>query len=533
MNAITKRYNNKTILHNIYFKLDKSEKIGLLGRNGSGKTTFFKLLMGIEEADEGMIEIDDGMSFGYFSQFSELRGNERIVDILDGEFARVHEIETELSEIDGKIAECLDEKKTMNYVKKQMKLFAEMDHLDAWNYRYKIETVLSKLQFSETHRNLPVSQLSGGWRNRASLALLLIKNPDIILLDEPTNFLDSEGVKWLADWIKKLPATVIVVSHDRYFLDLATTKMIEIENNKLYEYSGNYSEYVKQKRSRKAELERDFEHEEELLIMEQNEIKDRSTLRKLIDSGDSAYGYLERKMANINRNRPQLNSEKVVTSLYYDLYVPEKTVNVEKISVEYDGREIFENVSFDMAGGERMGIVGPNGCGKTTLINVLTSEMKQSGGRISWGVGRMIYFNRVLDELNGNELVYQNIYTESELNSSRKKVYKFVKLLGFAECDMKEKIGNLSGGQKARVALAKCLLSGCTMIILDEPTNHLDISSIQTIECALLNFPGSIIFVSHDTFFIDKLATRLLAYKDNTFVDFRGNMTMYQNNMAI
>jgi len=316
ISGLTKKYGAKTVLHNIYFKADKSEKIGLTGKNGSGKTTLFKLILGKEQPDDGFIEIDGGLTFGYFSQFSELDGDECIIDILDREFYRVHELETALGKAEREISECRDERELKALVNNQMALFSEMDMLDGWNYKYKIATVLSKLNFSEEHRRLPVAQLSGGWRNRASLALLLIKEPDVILLDEPTNFLDADGVEWLAEWIKKSPATVIAVSHDRCFLDGVTSKIAEIENNRIYEYSGGYSAFIRQKKLKSKDIERDFVHEEELLIMEENAIKDRAELQKQLKNAKGGRGKLEKKMTGITKNITPLPAETIVTSLY-------------------------------------------------------------------------------------------------------------------------------------------------------------------------------------------------------------------------
>jgi len=533
INAVTKKYGGKTVLHNIYFKADKSEKIGLVGKNGSGKTTLFKLILQREQPDEGIIEIDGGLSFGYFSQFSELNDDDCILEILDREFYRVHELEKELGKIEMNISNCKDDRELKSLVNGQMKLFAEMDSLDGWNYKYKISTVLSKLNFSEEHQLLPVAQLSGGWRNRASLALLLIREPDVILLDEPTNFLDTDGVNWLAEWIKKSQATVIAVSHDRCFLDAVTSKIVELENNRIYEYEGGYSKYIKQKKIRSKDLEKEFVHEEELLIMEENAIKDRAELQKIIKSGKNENNRIEKKISGITKKITPLPAETVVTSLYWGRHVPGKILNVENISAQYDENKVFENVSFELFGGERMAVIGRNGCGKSTLIKTLTEELKPSSGKINWGSGAtMIYFNEILDELDENDTVTHNINIYGDaFGAPRKKVNKFLELFGFSEYTIADRIGNLSGGQKARVALAKCLLSGCNTIILDEPTNHLDITSIQSMECALVNYPGTVIFVSHDAFFIDKTATRILVYKNGTFENYAGNLSMYNANM--
>jgi len=529
INSVTKKYGGKTVLHDIFFKADESQKIGLVGKNGSGKTTLFKLILKKEEPDSGTIEVDDGLSFGYFSQFSELDDEKCISDILDNEFSRVHKLEKEIDDIGDKIAGCIDEKEQLILIKKQTELFAEMDALDGWNYKYKISTVLTKLNFSEEHRLLPVSRLSGGWRNRASLALLLIQEPNVILLDEPTNFLDTDGVNWLAEWIKKSSAAVIAVSHDRCFLDAVTSKTVEIENNRLHEYNGGYSEYIKQKKLKGKELERQFVYEEELLIMEENAIKDRAELQKALKSNKGERGKLEKQLSGITKKITPFPAETVVTSLYQGRHVPNKTINVENISACYGDKKIFENVSFELFGGERMAIIGRNGCGKSTLVKTLTGEIKPSFGKIAWGPGAtMIYFNEVLDELDEEDTVTHNINIYGDAyGAQRKKVNKFLQLFGFSEYAIADRIGNLSGGQKARVALAKCLLSGRNTIILDEPTNHLDITSIQSMECALINFTGTVIFVSHDAFFIDKTATRILIYRDGTFENHAGNLGIY------
>ena len=529
INSLTKKYGNKTILHNIFFKADKAERIGLVGKNGSGKTTLFKLILGTEQADEGEIQIDDGLSFGYFSQFSELDDDECILDVLDREFHEVHELECKLKEIESKLSDCTDEKELTMLINKQTDLFAAMDRIDGWNYKYKIATVLSKLNFSEEHQRLPAAQLSGGWRNRASLALLLIQEPDIILLDEPTNFLDTDGIEWLAEWIKKSSATVIAVSHDRCFLDAIISKIVEIENHRLHEYSGGYSEYIRQKKLKSKAIEQEFIDEEELLIMEENAIKDRAELQKMIKKNKGERSKLEKQISGISKKITPFPAETIVTSLYQGRYVPNKILNVENISAQYGDRVIIKDVSFELFGGERMAIIGRNGCGKSTLIKTLTNEIEPSVGKISWASGStMIYFNEILENLDGDDTVTHNINVYGDaFGAPRKKVNRFLKLFGFSDATLADRIMNLSGGQKARVALAKCLLSGCNTIILDEPTNHLDITSIQSMECALLNFPGTVIFVSHDRFFIDKVATRILVYQDGSFENYAGNFSMY------
>jgi len=532
INGATKKYDSKTVLNNIFFKLDKSDRIGLVGKNGGGKTTLLKLILNTEELTDGKIEIDRDITIGYFSQFCELDGNETIVQILDHEFAWVHKLEEELADIESQISNCTNDREMQTLINKQMTLFAEMEQHDGWNYKYKIDTVLTKLHFSKAHQHMPVAQLSGGWRNRASLALLLIKMPDVLLLDEPTNFLDTEGVTWLANWINKSQAAAIVVSHDRAFLDSVAKRIVEVENNRLHEYSGGYSDYIRQKKINIKELEREFVHEEELLIMEENSIKDRAELQKFLKNNRDNKTNVARKLADISKKITPLPAETIVTTLYEGVRTPNQIVNVENVSASYGDTQILSNVTFELFGGERLAIVGHNGCGKSTLIKMLTGKLKPSAGKISWGAStKVICFNDALDELDPDDTTGHSVYVFGDAyGAANKKINKFLRLLGFSDRDLTEKIRNLSGGQRARVALAQCLLSGCNTIILDEPTNHLDITSIQGMECALVNFPGTVIFVSHDVFFIDKTSTRLLVYENGSFMNYSGNLTMFSTN---
>lgn len=527
INGISKTYGRHPVLRDVWLKIDRGERIGLIGENGSGKTTLFRLLLDREEPDSGTIEIDDGLTIGYFSQFSELEEDRTIEAILDDEFHDVHELERALSEIETEIEQAAASGGDFDkLIRRQTALFEKMDRIDSWNYRYKIDTVLTKLHFSDVHRRCTVSELSGGWKNRCSLAQLLIRNPDIILLDEPTNYLDTDGIEWLAGWLTSSGRTVITVSHDRAFLEEVSTKICDIENCKIYEYSGSYADYIRQKQSRLREIENDGRNLGELLVMEENAIRDRVELNKRIRAGKSEDSGLGRQLANAAKRSSQTASEKTVASLYWDLYVPEKTVDVWHLDAGHDSKTVVHDVNFFLCGGERLGIVGPNGCGKSTLIDTLLERIPRINGKVTWGGGSRVFWNELLDEMNPNESVIQTISGGMTIDASRKKIRKFIQMLGLSDDMLNVRVGNLSGGQKSRVALTKALISGATTIILDEPTNHLDIATAQVLELALMNFPGSVIFTSHDRFFIDKVATRLLVYEEGTktFMNWNGTL---------
>ncbi|SFD83631.1 ATP-binding cassette, subfamily F, member 3 [Paenibacillus catalpae] len=504
---VTKKYEDAMIFRDIYFRLSQGERVGLIGRNGAGKSTVFKLIMGKDEPTSGKVEIDPQVKIGYFSQFSELSGSLSVQRELEMCFEQVALIERELQEVAEKLGLVTDDGEMDKLLSRQAELFEQMEHLDGWNVSVEINTVLTKLGFNDTSRHQPVDELSGGWRNRAALAKMLIQSPDVVLLDEPTNYLDMEGIAWLEQWLFRFKGAMILVSHDREFIDKVVTRTIEIENYHFQEYDGNYTDYVRKKKMRKKELDRQFEWEEELLLMEAEEIDSRGSKKTSKDR-------LSRQLAD-NKKRIEPHPVNVlITDIYEKLRFPDKLCEVKQISQTYDGRQIFENVSFDIQKEDRLVIVGPNGSGKSTLIKVLTGQEKPQSGEVIWERGvSYASFNRMWEELDPKDTVSHAVNTYGlGLDAPRKKVNKFLSMLQFSEMDLSKFIGNLSGGQKARVALAKCLLSGAAVIILDEPTNHLDLTSIQVMEQALIHFPGAVITVSHDRFFIDKIGTKMLTF---------------------
>jgi len=401
----------------------------------------------------------------------------------------------------------------------------EMEQREGWAYQNRIDTVLTRLGFSEVYRKRPIDQLSGGWRNRAALAKILLEEPDVLLMDEPTNFLDIQGLNWLEDWFKGLRGALIIVSHDRHFLDNVVNRIVEVENYHFQEYKGNFTEYVREKRIRIKTLERQFQHEEELLTFEAEAITDR---REAMKNPTRA---LKRKLASIKRRVEPRPVDRIVTRLYEDLKISNRLCWTENISKAYDDQVLFRDLSTEIQRADRVAIIGPNGCGKTTLLKILTGLEQPDSGRIGWGkAARCSYYNQVFADLDPDDTVTHAVnIVEIAYFKPRKQVNRFLSLLQFSEMDLEQRIGTLSGGQKARVALAKCLLSGAPVIILDEPTNHLDITSTQVMERALVNFPGAVVVVSHDRFFIDKIAKRLLIFEGTDRLrEVNGNWTIWQ-----
>ena len=529
LNNVSMKYEERPILRNVFFKLQEGERVGLIGKNGTGKTTVLRLILGQLEPSAGAVEREPGLKVGYFSQFSTLDGALSARQVLEGLFADLRALEDDLNAIATALETVEDTDEMERLLTRQAEGLDEMTRRDGWEYGRHIETVLTKLGFSEAYRDRPIDQLSGGWRNRAALAKILLEQPDVLLLDEPTNYLDVEGLAWLEGWLAQFRGGLILVSHDRQFLDGVVTRIVEVENYVFHEYVGNFTGYVREKKFRFKTLERQFLHEEELLTFEAEAIADRDEAKKNPSQA------LQRKLADLKKRKEPRPVDVVVTTLYEGVRVPDVLCRVENVSKGYDGQTLFRDVSFDVEKGERIAIVGPNGSGKSTLLRLLTQAEVPDEGEVVWPGGVFFAdFNQIQAEQDPKDTVTHAVNTMGGAGSlafsaPRKQVNKFLGLLQFSEMDLSQRIGTLSGGQRARVALAKCLLSGAQTLILDEPTNHLDLTSTQVMERALVNFPGAVIVVSHDRFFLDKVATRMLVFEPGgRLSQFNGNWTMWQ-----
>lgn len=529
LNNISVKYVDRQVLRNVFFKLNEGERVGLIGKNGTGKTTVLKLILDQIEPAAGTVEREPGLKIGYFSQFSALDGRLSVQQVLEDLFADIRALEDSLNQIASALEVVEDPDEMECLLERQAAGLDEMTRRDGWEYGRHIDTVLTKLGFRAADRDRPIDQLSGGWRNRAALAKILLEAPDVLLLDEPTNFLDVEGLAWLEGWLNTFRGGLLLVSHDRQFLDGVVTRVVEVENHGFQEYAGSFTDYVREKQFRFKTLERQFLHEEELLTFEAEAISDRDVARR------NPTPSLQRKLADLKKRREPRPVDTVVTAIYQGIRLPDKLLAAENLAKSYGGQTLFSDVSFEVEKGERLAIVGPNGSGKSTLLRLLTQAETPDSGEIVWpGGASFADFNQILAEQDQSDTVTHAVNTMGgagalAFGAQRKQVNKFLSLLQFSEMDLNQRIGTLSGGQRARVALAKCLLSGAQTLILDEPTNHLDLTSTQVMERALVNFPGAVIVVSHDRFFLDKVATRLLVFEPGgQTAEFNGNWTMWQ-----
>ncbi|MCW3098669.1 MAG: transporter ATP-binding protein [Chthonomonadaceae bacterium] len=529
ISRVTKRYEDRLVLRDVSFRLRAGERVGLLGRNGAGKTTLLRMILGQEDPDEGEVDVNQGIRLGYFSQFSDLRGAASIQQVLEELFADLRAVEQELDRIGAELQTVTDMDEMTVLIDRQAHLLEEMEHRGGWDYPRQVDTVLTKLGFNTTRRNQPIDELSGGWRIRASLARILLEQPDVLLLDEPTNFLDVAGLAWLEEWLRDYRGGLLLVSHDRQFLDKVVTRVVEVENYHLHDYPGNYTHYVRTKPFRMKTLERQFEHEEELLTLEGEAASDREELAR--NPGDGVH----RKLADIRKRRIPRPVDTIITSIYQGLRIPDRLCRAEDVAHAYGEKRLFEGVTLELARGERLGVIGSNGSGKSTLLRLLTGQETPDTGIVVWERGvTFADFNAAERGLDLKDTVTHAVNTFGGSSSmagqaQRKHVNRFLALLQFSEMDLQQRIGTLSGGQKARVALAQCLLSGAQVLVLDEPTNHLDLSSTQVMEQALIHFPGAVVVVSHDRFFLDKVTTQLLVFEQEGPPRlFNGNWTMWQ-----
>ncbi|WP_253259405.1 ABC-F family ATP-binding cassette domain-containing protein [Subtercola boreus] len=523
MNDVTVSFESSPVLCEVFFRLEARDRVGLIGRNGSGKSTMLKLALEQVAPDAGTVALEPGVRLGYFSQFSELDGTATITEVLEGLFGDIHAIEDELASIDAAVAIAAagstadDATELDRLITRQAELFEQMEHKGGWDYQRRIDRALTTLGFDEAHRTSPIDDLSGGWRNRAALAKIVLEAPDVLLLDEPTNFLDVAGVEWLESWFRDFTGAAIIVSHDRTFLDSVVTRIVEVENFHLHEYPGNFDEYVVQKQFRLKTLEQQFVHESELLAFESEGISDRREALKASKQNNTATGKnLGKQLASIKKQRAPRPVDQIITEIYGGLHTKDVLCRIDQLGKAYGDKLLFEGVTLEIRRGNRIAVLGANGSGKSTLLRVLIGDEKQDEGSVDWpkGVG-VVSYNRMLDELDDSDTVTHAVNALPDslaLTATRKSVGRFLAMFQFSEADLKQRIGNLSGGQRARVAMAQCLLSGASVLLLDEPTNHLDLASTQVMERALQHFPGAVVVVSHDRFFTEKIANRYLVF---------------------
>ncbi len=526
--GIGKSYGTTTILSNIHLQVNERERIGLVGANGAGKSTLLRILAGEASYDEGQLFIGKGTSIGYLAQNSGLQSNRSIEHEMRSVYAELLEMEAELRELEARMA---DPELAENEAAYQQVLAKYAANSDTFRERggyaidANIRSVLHGMGFGDFPPDTIVSTLSGGQKTRLALARLLLAGPDLLMLDEPTNYLDIETLRWLESYLKSYRGSVLIVSHDRYFLDALVDTIYEIERTSAKRYTGNYSKFVEQKA---AEYERQlkmYEKQQEEIARVEDFIRKNIVRASTTKRAQSRRNMLER-MERMDRpgGEPKRTSFRFET----DKLSGKEVLEVTDAAMSYDGSTpLFTNASFQLRRGDSVALIGPNGIGKSTLLKALVGEMQPISGAIHWGTNVTIgYYDQEQTGLNLNNTVLEELwsaYPHLEEVRIRTVLGNFL----FSGDDVLKKISALSGGEKARVSLAKLMLLNANMLILDEPTNHLDLVSKEVLESALLDYEGTLLFISHDRYFLNRMAEQVLELYPGGVRHFLGNYDDY------
>lgn len=524
-NNISKAFDGHVILDGCSFHIEDHEKAAIVGINGAGKSTFFKIITGEINADDGLVTISKDKTLAYLSQHPDVTLHNTIYeemltvkkDVIDME-TRIRELELEIKELDGAQLE------------EKLKTYSRLTHTFELNngYAYKSEIVgvLKGLGFSEEDFHRKIETLSGGQKTRVFLSRILLSDPDIILLDEPTNHLDLNSIAWLENFLNNYKGGVIVISHDRYFLDKIVTKVIEIENTKCTVYSGNYSDYaVKKEQLRESMLKQYYNQQREIKHQEQVIEKLKSFNReKSIKRAESREKQLE-KLEVIEK--PKFIDDKMHLKLTPRTMSGNDVLSVKEFRKAFGENELFNHLSFEVKRGEKVGIIGNNGTGKTTILKIINGLIHSDDGEFKLGAKVEIgYYDQEHNVLNMDKTLFDEISdTYPELTNTE--IRNILAAFLFTGDDVFKLVGDLSGGERGRVSLAKLMLSNANFLILDEPTNHLDITSKEILENAINSYDGTILYVSHDRYFINKTATRILELVNKKLVNYLGNYDYY------
>lgn len=530
---ISKVYGIDVILDKVSFSLNAGEKVGIIGDNGAGKSTLMKILAGVMPHDEGDIFIAADVKIGYLAQSDNFDFEGTLISEVNAIFAPIEKMEEELFAISAKIEEAGKDgtsEETDRLLESYDKLLHEYERAGGYSYKSEITGVLSSMAFTESRYNKRISELSGGEKTRLALACLLLKKPDILFLDEPTNHLDIGTLKWLEQYIRSYNGSVVMITHDRYFLDQTVSRIFEVENHKVYSYEGTYSNFIEAKKLRQLSEQRKYEQNQKEIERQEEMIrrfKGHGT-EKLAKRAASR----EKKLAKMEKiERPAMHKASVRMEFTQNFQSGNDVIAAEGLSKCFgfgdERQELFSGVDFEIKRGERVCIVGANGIGKTTLLKIIMQEIRQDAGRIKIGHNvEFAYYDQEQQSLNPRNTVFEEMKEAYRLYTDAKMRGMLGRFL-FSNDSVFLQVSSLSGGEKARLALLKLMLSGANVLVLDEPTNHLDISSKEVFEEALNDYEGTVIAVSHDRYFLNKIATRIIELKPDGIVSYIGGYDYY------
>ena len=524
---IKKTYPQQTLFDGASFLLNEHDKAALVGMNGAGKSTLLKMLVDLEPSDEGSVIMPKGITVGYLAQENDAGDDETIYEMMLSYQPELTGMERELSQLEKtmqklQLEKAADDPLLEETIHKYTQLHDAFEQKGGYEYRSRLEGTLGGLGFSKEEFYRPMNTLSGGQKTRAHLAGLLFQSPDLIILDEPTNHLDIAATEWLETFLKNYKGCVLIVSHDRYFLDMVADKVISIEERKLVTYQGNYSDYAKKSAERlKARLSAFYKQQAEIAHEEKVIEKLKSFNReKSIKRAESR----EKKLDRIERiEKPEDINDRMKLSLEPDIESGKDVLAATGLSKSFGDLHLFDHTDLFIRRGEHIAIIGDNGTGKTTLLKILTGLEDADGGKIDFGVKVQVgYYDQEHQELSADKTLFEEI-SDAYPSLDNTKIRNTLAAFLFTGDDVYKKVSSLSGGEKGRLSLAKLMLSGANFLILDEPTNHLDITSREILQNAIRNYPGTLLYVSHDRYFVNTTATRLLHLSGGHFYLYEGN----------
>ncbi len=522
LSDVWKSYGGTEILKGVSFQVNPSEKVGLVGRNGAGKTTVFRIITGQESADTGDLIKMNGLKLGLLDQHVDFGEAETVHTAALSAFKEIHDMEAEMRRLEVEMATDHSEEILHKYADLQ----TAFEHADGFSYAAKAEAVLLGMGFPEPMWLDDVRTLSGGQKNRLGMVRLLLSGSDVMLLDEPTNHLDVDAVEWLEEFLKTYERTYVVISHDRYFLDRVTNRVIEMDRGQAVTYKGNYSKYLEERELRREQQIREYENQQQLIN------KTQEFIRRNLEGQKTKQAKSRRTLLARMERIEAVTSEK--SGGNFGLRQVERTGNnvltAEDLTIGYDKKVLAKKLNFSLHRGDALGIIGGNGTVKTTLVKTLLGQIRELDGKMHWGTKTNIgYYSQNLEGLEPRNEVIQElrrVAPTADNGTLRGFLAKFL----FVGEDVFKPVSALSGGEKGRLALAKLIYSQKNVLILDEPTNHLDIPSRESLENALEEYDGTIIAVSHDRFFLDKIANQMLSFENNgTVLNYDGNYTEFHD----
>lgn len=527
MHRVSKHYNRKKIIEDISLSYFYGAKIGVLGLNGSGKSTLLRIMAGVDQEFEGKADLLAGYTVGYMEQEPQLDEGKTVKEIVEQGVQETVDLVREYEEINNKFAEPMDDDAMNNLIERQSKVAEKLDATGAWDLESRLEMAMDALRCPPEDQ--VVDTLSGGEKRRVALCRLLLRKPDILLLDEPTNHLDAETVAWLEGHLQQYEGTVIAVTHDRYFLDNVAGWILELDQGRGIPWKGNYTSWLEQKEERLRLEEKGESDRQKMLVRELEWVRLSPRAKQ------------QKSKARLRAYEELLNQDGAERTEELQIYIPPGprlggvVIEADNLSKTYDDRIIFENMKFTMPPGGIVGVIGPNGAGKTTLFKMITGQEQTDSGSLRVGeTVQLAYVDQTRETLDPNKTVWEEIsggLEEIELGERKMNSRAYVGRFNFNGSDQQQKVGEISGGQRNRVNIAKVLKEGANVILLDEPTNDLDVNTLRALEEGLENFAGCAIVISHDRWFLDRLATHILAFEgDSQIYWFEGNYSEYAAN---